>query len=294
LELVPLYDNASLVQNRGRNYSAVGDVAGFLGFETTLDVASLADCCQVVDVNTWTDPVMGSACGDATVLADMLAEYIESMRNISEKKPLLVVLCGSFTYMDASVHVHEWLCERTNEWRSHNRNTSRLFVAVHIRVPEEWCHSGWKEVNSVDKFMRTLEALFGIDEFMNLCDLDVYTELSFTSKDEDKLRDKFPQVVVHRGSSETILSDLKAMAKADIFVASSSHFSALAAYLCGPDCLLILANDKENEYFEPHKKLGCRVFHRNHPLFKSAVTEKIQQIKNASIVFGSRTVDWKL
>jgi hypothetical protein len=255
----------------------VGNVAGFLGFETRFDVDSLADSCQVVDINTWTDPVIGSACGDASVLADMLAEYLESVRSTSEER-LLVVLYGSFKYMDASVHVHEWLCERTSTWRS-NKSSHGLWVAVHIRVPEEWCHSSWKEANSVDKFVETLEALYSIDprEFMEHSHLEVLTEESFTSDDEQRLRVKFPHVVVRRGSSETILSDLRSMASADIFVASSSHFSAFAGYLRGPDCLIILANERENEYFEPHKKLGCRVFHRNHPQINSAIKEMIRQ-----------------
>lgn len=277
LGLIPLFDNTSLVRNRGRDYSAVGDVAGFLGFETRFDVASLADSCQVVDINTWTDLQIGSACGDASVLADMLAAYLESIRNTS-KKHLLVILYGSFKYMDASVHVYEWLCERTSTWRS-NKSSHDLHVAVHIRVPEEWCHSSWKEANSVDKFVETLDALFSIDprEFMGHSYLEVFTEEGFTSDNEQRLRIKFPHVVVHRGSSETILSDLRSMACADIFIASSSHFSAFAGYLCGPDCLIILANENENAYFEPHKKLGCRVFHRDHPQINSAIKEIIRR-----------------
>eukprot|EP00978_Attheya_sp_CCMP212_P021346 scaffold62187_cov37-Attheya_sp.AAC.2 len=282
--LVPIYSNKGLARNRGRDYKDL-DVAKVFGFEDRFSVEQLSDIFhtgtenqkRIIEVNTWTDRSLGSACGDATILVEMINEHISLLDNgkdengDEDQQPWLIILYGALRYINPSPAVHSFLQKRSIQWKKQlqlldKQHKDCFRIAMHIRVPEEWCPQVWKDVNHVDKFESALRVIHdSIAKDQNTFSsikVDVFTEDRFSIEAESKLRCILPKdttFTIQRGSPTTILSDLQTMACADVLVVSSSHFSALAGYLCTPSCLIVLADD-QNDYFDTHTRvLGCTV-----------------------------------
>ena len=176
------------------------------------------DDCLILEIHTWTDKQIGSCCGDAHLLAESIHNYLQRMKN--------------------------------------NQSSSVLRVAAHVRVPEDFCGAGWKEDNSIKRLTHGLQKLQGLLNDHNW-ELNVYTEASFRNEDEVTLKNVIGHVHVHRGSTETLLSDMKEMATADLFLPSASHLSALVGYLSTGGIILTLAS--RLEYFQCHADLGSHV-----------------------------------
>jgi hypothetical protein len=314
-QLVPVFSNEGLARNRARDYAQL-DVAGAFGFNTRFTAQQLTACFtdennkRIIHVNTWSDPNLGSACGDAKVLAQLLNDHLLSSgankKNGDDGEPWLIVLYGCLKYMDPTPRVHHWLQERSLHWKEQLYGPNDYFrVAIHIRVPEEWCPQFWKDANHVDKFASALEVIYnstnpterkGGDNQSNPLSVkvDVFTEDRFPVEAETDLqlicRPDNIVCTIYRGSSASILTDLQTMSCADILVASSSHFSAMAGYLCTSSCLIVPV-DHQNEYFEPHSKaLGCTVLPIGHPCLPNAIQKRysavLARIKKAKQVCG--------
>jgi hypothetical protein len=89
---------------------------------------------------------------------------------------------------------------------------------------------------------------------MDECDIKIYTEEQFLPEHESMLKSSFPNVQVHRGNTDTLLDDIKAMACADIFIPSSSFLSAFVGYLTHG--VVLITDPSRREYFHKHRELG--------------------------------------
>lgn len=235
--LEPVFDSP-YVGNTARDYSEL-DIASFFGLSSP-DL----DNCELLEVSTWTDPVVGSAYGDAQELADLLGLYLRQ-RPCRTDKPLLIRLMGTLRYMNPSPVVYQWLQQRSENWQPPSR---RLQIVAHVRVPEDFCPQSWKDDNHISHVLSALQDLPD-DNF----DLDVHTEEGFSIDDEQLLRSRYPQAHIHRGNASTLLEDLRNMASADLFIPSASHLSALAAYLSHG--VVLIDPRRHGNYFHPHAQL---------------------------------------
>jgi alkylated DNA repair protein alkB family protein 1 len=112
--------------------------------------------------------------------------------------------------------------------------------------------------------------------------IDVFTESNFSKEEEARIKDRFPNAVVHRGSSATLVSDVQQMASAHILFASASHLSALAAYMC-PSAKSIVVLSDTSDYFESHMRHKTNVFTINHP----ALCQALQTLEHSVYNSGS-------
>lgn len=270
--LIPIYDSASTADTLGRDYSQL-DVPSFLGFDCRYTESELCEQCTVLEVSTWSDP-RGHACGDVSQISDIVGELLSEYVG---EKPVLIVLYGVIRFVDPTPSVHSWLQHRAEEWRQQLSPTD-IRVAVHVRVPEEWCTALWKADNGFNNIMEALSAMHAADPRSLMGHINLYTEISFPAEAEIEFIEKNPNATVHRGTSDSLLNDMKALACADILIASCSHFSAFAGYMCSPDSLIILAN-KDNEYFHQHIELGCKVLTTDSNGFDELVIAKVSSIK---------------
>jgi hypothetical protein len=221
---------------------------------------------KVIEINTWSDPVVGSACGDASVLADLMHEYLKEFDS-EERYVLMIRLVGALRYMNPTEPVWRWLQRCSQEWkRDSDQSSKRLRIAAHVRVPEQFCLQSWKDDNHVCHALTALEDYLDASGLqMEQCELAVYTEVGFSLDDERLVRSKYQQARIHRGTSESLLRDLESMATADIFIPSSSYFSAIAGYLTHG--LILLSDSSRWEYFKPHRDLGCHIVESNDTAF---------------------------
>jgi hypothetical protein len=236
-----------------------------------------SDTHHEMTINTWTDRIVGSACGDGIVLAKLIGDFLNNREENDGKysnkaaenafmethshPPIIIRLAGSLRFMDPSKEVWSFLQGRSLRWQLRDSakmsSTPHFRVAAHIRVPEDFCPQFWKDDNNV---MRLLSALDEMKEYgleAEKCDLDVYTEDRFTDADEDILRRRYKNARIHRGSPETLLHDVKRMATSDVFVPSSSHLSAIAGYLSHG--LIWISHESRWGYFDTHRGLGCNL-----------------------------------
>jgi hypothetical protein len=208
---------------------------------------------EEVFINTWTDPVVGSACGDGKILSSLIHDYLKDREQDGEQPVLVIRLYGALRYMNPTDSVYGWLQNVSRSWRN-TENAGRLTIAGHVRVPEDFCPQSWKDDNHVRHLIAALENLDQHTLAVDQCNLQVYTEERFSKEDETLLRQTFPQAHVIRGTNSTVLDDVQALASADILIPSSSHFSALAGYLS--HCPIVLSNHSRWEYFQPHSELA--------------------------------------
>lgn len=255
-------ENASWQNNLARDYSML-DIGHCFGLEKR-SFEDKDDDCLILEIHTWTDKQIGSCCGDAHLLAESIHNYLQRMKQHNDEtafkqRPIVIYLNGPLKYMNPSAEVYQWLQQKCRMWCNNNKNnqsSSVLRVAAHVRVPEDFCGAGWKEDNSIKRLTHGLQKLQGLLNDHNW-ELNVYTEASFRNEDEVILKNVIGHVHVHRGSTETLLSDMKEMATADLFLPSASHLSALVGYLSTGGIILTLAS--RLEYFQCHADLGSHV-----------------------------------
>lgn len=271
-DLIPVFDNSGTYGNLGRDYSKL-DVSRFLDFDRRYELSLLYAYCDILELNTWSD-TLGSACGDCTVLSEIIHNYM-GQRGENEK-PLLVVLYGTIKYIDPVPSVHRWLSARSVAWKS-ELDEHVLRIAIHLRVPEVWCTARWKSDNDCSNVVEVLTALIDIDPRLLHVKIEMFTESSFPQELACLMTESCPNLTIRRGTTETVLDDIKEMACADIFIASCSHFSAFVGYLCTPACIIILAN-KEDGYFTQHMNLGCNVVTIDNVEFAEIVRSKVSSI----------------
>jgi hypothetical protein len=179
--------------------------------------------------------------------------------------PIIIRLVGALKYMNPSTKVYHWLQDQSLAWNENiqpgNVNKDhRLRIAAHVRVPEEFTPQSWKDENHVWKLIGALSALQVNAAGLNLdddCDIAVYTEENFSVDDEEFLLGRFRNIRVLRGTNQSLLADVQALASADILIPSSSHLSAIAGYLSHG--LLVLSHSSRWDYFAHHQELGCRL-----------------------------------
>jgi len=242
-----------------------------LDFDQRYSEQTLRKRCNVIEVHTWSDPLIGNACGQPDELCNLLELEIKEKKS---KRPILVSLIGPLKYTNPNHTVHQWLQTRTKKSKSYS---PRPVCSVHIRVPEEWCCNVWKEMNCVHHYADTIYQICNVDPRFHDT-VTVFTEESFTTESENVLKSVCPKVNIHRGTNSTIVSDLQQMSSSDLLVVSASHFSALAGYMLSSSALLIVANESENTYFEHHKKLGCNITGPGQPDFVQMVQRVIMSI----------------
>jgi len=246
----------------GRNYSRLDLNNAFLGGSIDdVPAPRTVPHLQEYRIDVWADPVLGSACGDAKLLANLIRDYLSNKTPVRQQKAMIVLrLTGHFRYMDPSPVVYRWLQDRSLLWKQaqSNAHSSRLRIAGHIRVPEEFCPLFWKEENNVDKIIEALDFLqsngLNLDDS---CDIEVFTETTFSTTTELLLHERYKQITIFRGTDETVLHDLQSLATADIMIPAASFLSALAGYLSHG--LIILPHRSRDRYFEAHCKLGSQI-----------------------------------
>ena len=201
----------------------------------------------------------------------------------SEQGTFLVTLNGRFEYQDDPTWpVIQFLQKRCLVWKQHYEETtvhleskaeysSRVFrVAIHVRVPEDYCEQNWKDANSIAHSIRTMQSIhkhlqnLEASENKVYLTVDVYTETSFTSDSELELRrsleslSSIVRIMVHRQTP--LLSTVQDMAVSDIFIPASSFLSAMVSYF--HNSLIVLPDEETrcSKYFAPHLKYdGCPI-----------------------------------
>jgi hypothetical protein len=238
----------SYTDNTARDYSDL-QVEEFLGLSTSgiLDKDS-----KEITINGWSDPNIGSACGDARLLASLIHDFLESKKAVES---FTIHIVGALRYMNPSTNVWKWLQSRSVSWTPKLCGTREIHICAHVRVPEDFCPQTWKDENHVSKLRASLEALEHSRTISpGRYSLDVYTEQRFSNEDEQLLKTRFPNAIVHRGTQDSLLGDVKQLATADIFIPSSSHLSAFVGYLSHG--LIVLSDESRMDYFHPHRELG--------------------------------------
>jgi hypothetical protein len=259
-----------------------GDGVGKLVTFESLDRSRLT----VVNIDLNDDVRLGRILGYAGILISSIQNFIEEhgsdafygvnvARNTDQRKDLLVVISlnGRFQYQDdPSPQVLRWLQNKGQQWRKWNRKvtgvgvtTVPIRVAVHIRVPEDYCSQEWKDANNISHAVQALKVLKqewsrlltkrqASDEQCNsssnrkripYLSLHVFTEEVFSQYLEATLRREvddlqfFPSpsdpdqsgassIRIHRQTP--LLETVQSMATADIFIPASSYLSAFAGF----------------------------------------------------------------
>jgi hypothetical protein len=239
----------SYTDNTARDYSEL-QVEEFLGLSTSDELINGG---KEITINSWSDPNIGSACGDARLLSSLIRDFLED--HATERFTIHIV--GALRYMNPSKQVWRWLQSRSVTWTRKLRGRE-IHICAHVRVPEDFCPQTWKDENHVSHLLATLE---GLEQSQTIIperySLDVYTEQRFSKDDEQLLKTKYPNTIVHRGTQESLLGDVKQLATADIFIPSSSHLSAFAGYLSHG--LIVLSDESRSDYFHPHRDLGNHI-----------------------------------
>ena len=250
-------------------------IADFLSIDLTTGTASKAISTPVVEleVNTWNDPQIGACYGDGRIIASQLNDYLNRLDSASGCW-YAIRLVGAIRCMDPTPLVYNWLQNASNSWNKHlghhldhpttNINNGVFCIAAHVRVPEAFTSSDWKEDNHIMKLCGALDVLFrnwNTARWTNSPNvlLEIYTEENFLIADEQMMLTRYSTnectVRVFRGSTSTLLHDVQQMATADLFIPSSSHLSAFCGYLT--HSIILISDPSRWEYFSPHRQLGC-------------------------------------
>lgn len=246
-----LLSKDSYVFNTARDYSDL-DVGQFLSLQESVPTSHNT---REVIVNTWSGS--HSACGDAGIVAEeIMDDYLRNAVDINndDSRILVVRLQGALRCMDPTPQVYDWLQERSVDW---NDFKGTLRIAAHVRVPEGFAPFYLKADNHVSKLIKALDKLKAIGIEIEECDLDIYTEKQFSTNDEILLKRHYGNACINRGSTETLLDDVKAMAAADVFIPSSSYLSALVGYFT--HSVIVIADPSRWQYFQHHRELGCNL-----------------------------------
>jgi hypothetical protein len=262
--LEPIFSEHNYSGNTAREYSNL-NVHSFLNILKEIP-KNAAEHYKEITINTWTDPIVGSACGDGKVLVSLIQDYLQQQNT---NGPIIIRLVGALRYMNPSTDVYHWLQDQSLAWNKNIQNGNlnkdhRLRIAAHVRVPEDFTPQSWKDENNIWKLVGALSALQA--NGLNLdddCDIAVYTEEHFSVNDEKIIFERFRNVRVLRGTNQSLLADVRALASADILIPSSSHLSAIAGYLSHG--LLVLSHSSRWDYFAHHQELGCQMVEVSDP-----------------------------
>lgn len=266
-DLIPVFDNHTLDGSSSHDYQGL-DIAGLLGLNAQYTVPQLLAHHNVLELNTWTDEMYGSCCGDAGAVEQMVKEAVGEYQG---PEPIVVVLRGAIRFAHPTAAVCRWL-----QGRCGGCSAEQLCVAVHLRVREDWIQDYEHRVNGVSVFVEALKRLEVLQPEITQAQLLVYTVKSFSEADEQELKSRFGNARVLRGNKDTMLSDLAGLASADVFVASASWFSAMAGYMAAGESVIVLANE-ENVYFEDHKQHNGNAYTLNHPGLPAALQNAVER-----------------
>ena len=180
--------------------------------------------------------------------------------------------------------------EDTATCDSDAQSQRHLTVAVHIRYPEDYCTDTWKQANSIDHPLDTLERMTQCLESLALevnMTIDVYTEESFPhelEQDFGRRLEKFlvQGSVVHFHRQTPLLSTVQGMATADVFVPASSYLSAMAAFFSNSLVVLPDEETRRTQYFAPHLKEGCptRIVQAQHTELLTQALAKVCRVQD--------------
>jgi hypothetical protein len=273
--LHPQISNLSYHYNSARpSYKTdLQSIADFLCIDPTCSINSGSEIVDL-EVNTWNDPQIGACYGDGRAIALQLNKYL-NRHDASPGCWFVIRLVGAIRCMDPTPEAFAWLHTVSDAWCKHpgyrypstqpnTHHDNELRIAAHVRVPEAFTSSGWKEDNHVKKLYGVLDSLFENLrgwQWTNCpaLSLEIYTEEQFLIDDEQMMHAKYSTkncaVCVYRGSTSTILQDIQHMVTADLFIPSSSHFSAFCGYLTHN--IILISDPSRWEYFSPHAQLGC-------------------------------------
>lgn len=281
--LEPIFSEHTYSGNTAREYSNL-DVHSFLNIKKETPSNTAAGHYKELTINTWTDSIVGSACGDGKILTSLIQDYLQQQeQNTAIGGPIIIRLVGALRYMNPSAEVYHWLQDQSFPWNKNIQNRDdnknhRLRIAAHVRVPEEFTPQSWKDENNIWMLIGALSALQA--NGLNLdddCDIAVYTEEHFSVNDEKLILERFPNIRVLRGTNQSLLADVRALASADILIPSSSHLSAIAGYLSHG--LLVLSHSSRWDYFAHHQELGCRMVEVSDP--KGVLANQLEEIKKS-------------
>jgi len=79
LDLIPIFHNTSVSSNQGRDYTNV-DLHQMLDFDQRYSEQTLRKRCHVIEVHTWSDPLIGNACGQPDELCNLLELEIKEKK----------------------------------------------------------------------------------------------------------------------------------------------------------------------------------------------------------------------
>lgn len=268
----------------------LGDWLGFTDRFEDIDRNTL----QVVNIDLDVDPRLGRILGSVKILIDSIQDYIHEygedkfycrMPSFSSYniQTVLISLNGRFQYRDdPSPSVLSWMQGRGQKWRSERliRSDSQprtLNIVGHIRVPEDYCSQEWKDANSMDHLLTTLDVVHrilqhqlsknNITATVQTISLEVFTEACFPESEEARLSQDLSSkwipllalpdgrtlpVEFHLHRQTPLLACVQSMASADILIPASSFLSAFAAFF--HPSLVVLPNEgtRHDKYFAPH------------------------------------------
>lgn len=203
-----------------------------------------------VVIHTWSGNHYAN--GDPNLVAqEILDDYFEHYK---DNRVLVVQLQGPLRSTDPTPIVYKWLQDRSLQWNG-SKNSS-LRIAAHV--------GGYDDEDSTHSFhgsrvgtllLATLDKLKLVGFKVEKCELDIYSEKSLPLEDELMLRQKYSSVRVHSCSDKTLLSDIKAMAVADMFIPSSCFLSAFIGYLTHG--VIVISDESRWQYFRCHRELRC-------------------------------------
>lgn len=278
-DLLAVFRNANTRTNRERNYSCL-EVAEFLEFDQRYSIDAIKANSKVVILNTWD---LDRPRNDKMI--ELVKEAVKQHREDDDGKVLTISIVGPLQQqIGPEPCVLSWFRERSLRWR--DPKDTGLKVAMHLRRGDTANSTG--ESSDRWAFKYGLSVYQGILSWLQTnfpvvlsVTVDVFTEANFSKDEENKLATQYPTIKVHRGTSSTMFSDLRAMAIADIFITSASYFSAIAGYLSQPENVMVMGTNEAKgvyeSYFSVHKKHGMQAYNIDDPLLASALTKLLER-----------------
>ena len=269
-------------QSRPEYKDECAELGPWLGFDKQyddLDENSLI----VVPIDLDNDQRLGRILGYAGILINSIDEYRQQhgddafycCPSSDDKQNILISLHGRFQYQDdPTATAIRWMQSTATMWKNQQiqqqgqhedsqQSTKRIpddekiKIVAHIRVPEDYCPQEWKDANSVDHIVSTLQTIQQQMDgqkgmYTDNSVLHVFTESTFSDDNEAILRRHRPDLTIHRQTP--LLDAVRQMATADILVPACSYLSAFAGFF--QTSLIVLPNEeiRHSKYFAPHLK----------------------------------------
>lgn len=302
-------------QTRPEYRDECADLGPWLGFVQQykdLDQNSLT----VVPIDLENDQRLGRILGYAGILINSIDEYRQQYgddvfyclpssnrhddkknenlqgRHLKQNYNILISLHGRFQYQDdPTASAIQWMQSRAMTWKNKEKEKQqvqqqqivvqekqRIKIVAHIRVPEDYCSQEWKDANSVEHVLFTLQTiqqqLDGLDGNYIESVLYVYTESAFSDDNEAILREQWPDLILRKQTP--LLDAVQQMATADIFVPGCSYLSAFAGFF--QTSLIVLPNEdiRHTKYFAPHLQYNDKNAQVKCPIVRVEDQEAVQ------------------